>query len=315
MFFMLIRMKNMDQPVKEELFKNAKRLMNEWALSRDAKNDAYFFTHSSLLWPLQDEAGRAVMLKIPNPDDDEAEAAKMLKAFQGQGAVQVLRDDGAAQLLERIDEGGEENTLAYMALNGLDGKALHILCDIADQLHKIIPKEAKQLAPVPFSDRFDSMMRYVAEGRTKPEDKPKFQYVYDMYREFERDLLGSFRPLHSDIHHYNVLNAGALNDPQRPWLAIDPKGIYGPLLYEYASMMVNPFEQKDFVADKGRMDRRARIIAERVEGETSINKDVILKLTFAHAMQANAWSLDPKVEDFTLACAETAAKLAKLNCF
>jgi streptomycin 6-kinase len=66
-------------------------------------------------------------------------------------------------------------------------------------------------------------------------------------------------PLHVDLHHSNVLDAGP-----RGWLAIDPKALLGERTYETANLLRNPWPHGDIVHSSGRMDRLAAFYAERL---------------------------------------------------
>lgn len=256
-----------------------------------------FFTHSSLLWPVLRD-GESLMLKIPNPDDDEAAGANVLRFFGGQGAVRLVESDGHVQLLERIVNDPSMPTLEQMALAGDDERATHIICDVIEQLHAVTGKVPDTLTP--FRNRQIHMRQYVEEGRVKPADRPRFDDAYDLTTELIAETKNTERLLHGDIHHFNVMHAA------RGWLAIDPKGILGPRVYEYAALFINPWGNEAAITP-ARMERRASIIAER----SGIDKKLLLAFAYIHAMQCAAWSLHEPSQIFCLACGETAAKLVQ----
>jgi streptomycin 6-kinase len=106
-----------------------------------------------------------------------------------------------------------------------------------------------------------------------------------------------------DVHHFNILRSD-----RRGWLAIDPKGIWGPRAYEYANTLCNPYPHTHIVAAASRMERQAAIIADRA----SIEKNLLLRFAFLHAAQAASWSLGQPDHLHWLSCARTAASLAAL---
>lgn len=72
--------------------------------------------------------------------------------------------------------------------------------------------------------------------------------------------------LHGDLHHYNVLDFG----PERGWLAIDPKGLFGERGFDYAIMFLNPDLTAPYhriAVDRGRFLRRLDLVAEAADLE------------------------------------------------
>ena len=128
--------------------------------------------------------------------------------------------------------------------------------------------------------------------------------AYALSADLMQEARGTETVLHGDIHHFNILHSA-----QRGWLAIDPKGIWGPRVYEYANSLCNPYMHGDIVANTKRMDRQASLIAETA----GLDKNLLLKFTFLHAMQCAAWSLSAPDQKYWMACAESAAKLSGLQ--
>lgn len=287
--------------INELEYKNlAENYLKKWQCSPDGE---VFFTHSSLLWPVK--CGQtSLMLKIVKPGDDEANSAEILTYYDGTGAVRIVEFDENIQLLERAISSNNISSLENMVLNGKDDQATHIICDVIEKLHynslkKEIPKNL-----IPFRERSETMRQHLKEGRVKDIDLPIFQHAYDMYDDLIEQTQDKETVLHGDIHHFNILF-----DQNRGWLAIDPKGIFGPRVYEYASSLCNPYMHKSLVADSNRMERQASIIAERA----NLNIDSLLNFTFLHACQCAAWSLFEPDKGYWLACVKTAAKLARIR--
>ncbi|MEV9084641.1 aminoglycoside phosphotransferase family protein, partial [Klebsiella pneumoniae] len=86
------------------------------------------------LWPALKDSTQ-VMLKIPNPLDDEIHGAEILKIFDGQGAVQVLESDRHIYISERIGVLGQ-STLPDLVRQGDDDRATLIICDVIEHLHR-----------------------------------------------------------------------------------------------------------------------------------------------------------------------------------
>lgn len=284
---------------KETYLPVARAYLARWHCLPDGEP---FVTPSSLLWPVTSN-GDALMLKIVDPDDDEAHAADILRLFNGHGAVRLIRAEATATLLERLVSNGETPTLEDVVLCGQDDKATHIICDVIEKLHAAAANCRPPSTLIPLRNRSDEMCRHVVEGRVKPHERPMFQIADDVCSELVVETKDSVMPLHGDVHHFNILPS------ERGWLAIDPKGILGPRAYEYANTLCNPCLHTEIVADPKRMARQARIICERA----SLDKDLLLGFTFLHAMQCAAWSLSAPDQSYWMACGRTAAKLADIG--
>jgi streptomycin 6-kinase len=284
---------------KEKFTKLAHEAVQQWQCLPDG---GIFFTHSSLLWPVA-MAEKKLMLKIAKPDDDEAHAADILRYYNGHSAVRLVRNNGSIQLLERLQADPDQPTLRQMVMGGQADAATHIICDVIEQLHSVpLPKEPlKNL--IPFRQMSDEIRQHVDEGRVKPLDRPLFQLACELCDELIAETRDTYRVLHGDIHHENILYSS------RGWLAIDPKGIFGPRIYEYANTLFNPFPATHVAANPKHMDRQAGIIVERAR----LDKKLLLKFVFLHSMQVAAWSSHPPFQEHCFACARTAAVLAEIN--
>jgi streptomycin 6-kinase len=115
-----------------------------------------------------------------------------------------------------------------------------------------------------------------------------------------RDLLAMPRevvPLHGDIHHGNVLDAGA-----RGWVAIDPKGLSGERTFDFVNILRNP--DASTALAPGRFDRQVDVLADAA----ALDRHRLLKWTLAFAGLSAAWHLaDREPADLDLAVAARAA--------
>ena len=76
--------------------------------------------------------------------------------------------------------------------------------------------------------------------------------VRDLFAENHGNVL-----LHGDFHHFNILLSG------RGWLAVDPKGVWGPAEYEAGPFIMNPWGAMPVEADAIlRTQRRIAILSE-----------------------------------------------------
>ena len=103
--------------------------------------------------------------------------------------------------------------------------------------------------------------------------------------------------LHGDIHHGNVLDAGA-----RGWLAIDPKGLLGERTFDFVNILRNPDAATALAP--GRFDRQVDLLADAA----ALDRQRLLKWTLAFAGLSASWHLaDGEPADLDLAVAGLAA--------
>jgi len=283
--------------IDPKIFKDqAENYIRKWNLS---PSDDPFSTHSSFLWPVLFDDQKA-MLKIVREDDDEVHGAQILKFFDGHGSIRLIKDEGTVQLLERIDQPKNHMNLEQMVLAGQDDVATNIICDVIDKIHNHISGKTIATSHNFFSDRIEETERYISEGRVLADDIPMFKESITLSRLLLEKTESTHMLLHGDLHHFNVLNC-----PNRGWLSIDPKGIWGPRVYEYVIMLCNPTLQLNIVASTDRMNRQADIIAKK----SNIDRDLIIQFTFIHALQVAAWCLSPPDKEYWLACGRTAKSI------
>jgi streptomycin 6-kinase len=204
----------MQKPIDRELLAE---IAAKWRLE---PHGPPFATHSSVLMPaLRD--GRPVMLKL-TPEPDEIRGGGLLEWWNGRGAVRVLERYGNALLMERPVG---PRSLVEMSVAGDDETAIGILCAVALELHR---PAADPLPPLePIQVLFEELL-------TSESDDPLVQTGRAMAAELLENPIDLI-PLHGDLQHYNVLDAG-----DGRWLAIDPKGQYGERTYDFVNLFRNP---------------------------------------------------------------------------
>ena len=106
-------------------------------------------------------------------------------------------------------------------------------------------------------------------------------------------------PLHGDIHHGNVLDFG----PERGWLAIDPKRLYGERAFDYANLFCNP--DRETATAPGRLARRANLVAE----ESGLDRTRLLRWVLVWAGLSATWMMEDggATPEVVLSVAEMAA--------
>jgi streptomycin 6-kinase len=165
-------------------------------------------------------AGKDAVLKIRAWEDDESdEEADALAAWNGYGAVRLIRQSRArrALLLERARPGTD--------ISGLRD-------DLATAIAVEIGQRVWQPASSPFRWIGDHVPRWLtqAEQSTPPGSE---------LSRLARQLYGSLEPrrttlVHGDFHHHNILDAGGR------YVVIDPKPMLGEPEFDVASFLWNP---------------------------------------------------------------------------
>lgn len=237
-----------------------------------------FETHSSYLQPVL-IGGRPAMLKLPKTDD-EAHGPSALAYFAGRGAVALLAQDGMAHVTERAVDGHD---LVAMCGTDDDG-ALSIICDVLGALHA--PRLTPSPVLIPLRTRFRTLFRMRSDHALFE----RAALLAEMLLADPRDE----RALHGDMHHENVVF-----DAARGWLAIDPKGVFGERLYDYANALMNPVGR---ACEPGRLERQAAIVSERT-GAPLLR---VLQFTVAHTALGTAWWIEDGHPEADLSALERA---------
>lgn len=254
--------------------------LDRWALIPDGRP---LHTHSSDLRPVL-AGGEPAMLKVARSEEEER-GHRLMVWWAADGAARVLRHEGPALLLERLDD---DRPLGDMAAGGQDDEATRILCRAAARLHARRPQPGPDLLPL--SEWFRSLEAASARGE-----------LFEACWVQAQALLHSpqdRRPLHGDLHHGNVLHSRA-----RGWLAIDPKGLSGERGFDYANLLCNP--TLDVARRPGRLARQVAVIAVAA----GLDQARLLRWVMAYAGLSAAWHVEaaqPRKAAATLAVARLA---------
>ncbi len=241
--------------------------------------------------------GSEVVVKIGVPRQELFAEIASLRAFNGCGAVQLLKaaPDVGALLLERLRPGQ-----AVLHLED-DESATRIALEVMHRLGRSRPHDGGFPTVADWAQGLRKL-RERFDGETGPFPPSLIERAEALFREL---LTSMSEPtlLHGDLHHWNILSA-----EREPWLAIDPKGVIGEPAYEIGAWLRNPFP------DILRLPNPANLVARRidqfVEG-ADFSKDRLLSWGFAQAVLSAWWSFEDSDENWQdwLACAELFAKL------
>jgi streptomycin 6-kinase len=242
----------------------------KWRLTPDGEP---FETRSSWLCFVQC-GGRPAVLKVYKPNSDETRGADILRHW-GERAVRVYAADETAMVAERIVPAMPLSTLTADD----DDRATHVWCDTVSGLH-VAP------APKGWKTSFDCGRSY---NKPCPEHSVLTRDHFERGKRVFFELCESQSDkrflLHGDLHHDNVLN-----DRDRGWLVIDPKGYAGELELETASFLHNPAREFRTAAV---LERRARILSDRL----GLNQNRIMRWCFAHGVLSALWNIEDAVGD------------------
>lgn len=197
-------------------------VLQEWQLVADgpAAGGA-----EALVLPVRDADGGPAALKLGWPQPESAQEHLALRAWDGAGAVRLLRADPRRRvlLLERAEPGEDLHAVEVLT-------ACEIVAGLYGRLHR---------APLPQLDRLSVQAARWAEelvtlrGSTLAPRRFVDQAI-GLARELATDPGTDVALLHTDLHFGNVLSAR-----REPWLVIDPAPLAGDPAYEVAPLLWN----------------------------------------------------------------------------
>ncbi|TLS40694.1 hydroxyurea phosphotransferase [Streptomyces montanus] len=190
----------------------AASFLDRWALRLDGPAGHGM---ASLVLPVTRADGTPAVLKLQQVTEDNADAARGLRAWNGNGAVRLLDHDPdtGTMLLERLD--------ATRPLSSVtdDTAATRILAEVMARLVAVpAPQGVRRLADIAAA-MLDQVPRAVPVLRDPADQRLLRTCAFAV-----SDLIGEAgdRLLHWDLHYDNIL-AGQ----REPWLAIDPEPLAG----------------------------------------------------------------------------------------
>ena len=219
-----------------------------------------------------------LVLKIVT-HQDEASQPEALAHFAGRGAVRLVGRDPPAMLLERAWPG---TPLSSLVTGGRDEEATAIVAEVIERLH---------CGPAPAGFRtvedlglgFDRVRNQALAAGAAAALLDRAQRLYDELCASQ----GQRVLLHGDLHHDNILE-----DDQRGWLAIDPKGVVGEGAYETGAMLRNPGPDAALYADPRIIRRRCDQLAERL----GYDPQRIIGWCFAQSVLSALWRVEDDLD-------------------
>jgi streptomycin 6-kinase len=223
--------------------------------------------------------GTPAVLKLGVPTGTSlAEEAPALSAFEGRGAVRLLRVDldRGALLLERVTPGWRARDL----LPERDAAATSAAVGVMRRLHVPPPPGCTMPDATAQVDAFDSYATVHGDAGPLPLD------LVVRAGGLMHELCASATErvvLHGDLHQDNILRA-----TREPWLAIDPHGLIGDPGYEVGALLFNPDPEDRDVALTALVPSRVEQLAD----ELAMPVDRVVAWGFVKAVMSDVWSAE-----------------------
>ncbi|MEO7147194.1 MAG: aminoglycoside phosphotransferase family protein [Terrimesophilobacter sp.] len=212
---------------------------------------------------------RNVMLKVARIAE-EGRGGRVLAWWAGSAAPEVYEVNDQAILMDRASG---QRDLTAMCRAGLDDEATLILCETIASLHNVLDTSPAPADVIPLSLWFRDLIETDA-ARLRTDH---IQRAAILARELLQASAGvKHVVLHGDVHHGNVL------DFDGRWLAIDPKGLFGPRTFDYANIFCNP----DTDLALSNFHRRLAIVSEH----SGIDVDTVRSWVIAWCALSVTWT-------------------------
>jgi streptomycin 6-kinase len=246
--------------------------------------------------PVIQENGAAAVLKIGYPRPEMTREIAALRLYNGRGMVNLLAADplGGAMLLERAQPG-------TMLLDLHDDEAAtRVAAQMMAELWRPLPADHAFQPVTDWLDGLAALRREFGGG-----SGPFPPRLVALAENLSADLLATAAPsvlLHGDLHHYNILAA-----QRQPWLAIDPKGVYGEPAYDVGAWLRNPLDLPQRARPGQLLARRVAIFSEML----SLDRQRLAGWGAAQAVLSAWWSYEDHGHGWETAvtCAELLAEL------
>lgn len=215
----------------DALPRTVEELLEAWDLTRDG---AAMHGECAIVLPVRTAVGAEAVLKVGFVDEETRHEHLTLSAWDGRGAVRMLRADPArgALLLERA------GPAALSSLPVLE--ACEVVAGLYGTLHRPAPRRLVALSSL--VARWTEEL--AAAEAAVPAPRRLVQQAVSLGRDLAADPDTDGVAVHTDLHDANVLaSRRGSADSAGPWLAIDPKGISGDPHYEPAPLLWNRWDE------------------------------------------------------------------------
>jgi streptomycin 6-kinase len=249
------------------------RFAREWQLRLGAP---YSGGTNALVLAVATADGQPAVLKIPILDDENVHEAAALRAYDGEGAVRLLRyeEQTGAMLLERADPGTALS--AYTDLL----PAIDIAAGVLRRLRRTAP------ADVPLTRVTEAAARW-AESLPSLRGMvpaPMLDAAVLLAASYAADPAGPELLINRDAHLDNILRAS-----RQRWLLIDPKPMIGEAAFEAGHPVLNSMRHRPpSTMDPAYVDR----IVIRWAMGLGVDPSRVRGWTLVRALQNVQWALE-----------------------
>lgn len=235
--------------------------------------------------------GSRVVLKAGYPCRELMCEMAALRIYGGRGSVRLLEADEAdgALLLERVEPGKPLEEAAD------DVEATSIAARVMQALWRPAPATHDFPTTADWGRGF-TRLRRAFDGGAGPFPAALVDEAEDLFQELNATA-ASPAVLHGDLHHGNILDAGA-----GEWRAIDPKGLVGEPAYDVGALLRNPRSLYTTMPDPRQATARR---VSQLADELGFDRERIRGWGFAQAVLSAWWTYEDhgKIGEFALACA------------
>jgi streptomycin 6-kinase len=201
-------------------------LIDEWRLRVDGPTSS---GSCAMVVPVRTEDDRAGVLKLSWPHWEAETEHLALRAWQGEGAVELWRADPRrfALLLERARPDRDLHALDVL-------EACEVVACLYRRLHRTPLPQTRRLSDLcrEWIDRLPPLFEANLISRRFVNQAER------LMRDLADDPQTDAALIHSDLHFFNVLAA-----EREPWLVIDPKPLAGDPAYEVAPLLWNRWDE------------------------------------------------------------------------
>ncbi|MDR6634103.1 streptomycin 6-kinase [Phyllobacterium sp. 1468] len=233
-------------------------------------------TATSRIVKIRLEDGEPAIVKHLTPLGvrEELGGTRYLDWHDGNGCIRLLAQRGNNLLLEYA---GARTLLDHLNEQG-DDDATQIFVNVFLRLMQ----STRQNRPfpaglIPLRTHFASLFKKAEANRARGVTSRFVEAatLADMLLDQQQDV----QPLHSDLHHENVLHG------KRGWLVIDPKGLIGDPMFDTANMFYNPLDRDDLRMS----ERRIATMAQAFSQAFNRHIKTILGFGMIHACLSASW--------------------------
>ncbi|MDX1614624.1 MAG: aminoglycoside phosphotransferase family protein [Candidatus Promineifilaceae bacterium] len=231
--------------------------------------------------PAQRAGTGGMVLKIGPLVDELAHEIAALAHYDGRGAARLLAAEPAwgALLLERL---GPATPLREVS----DDQATLAAAQVMEALWRPPPESDEGERAFPSTADWAAAFEHLRkryQGGTGPLPTDLVQRAHELFEALLTDAAPAVL-LHGDLHHDNILAA-----ERAPWLAIDPKGVFGEPAYEVGALVRNPIDRISLHSNlRPLLNRRLDLLSERL----GLDRQRLWGWSLAQAMLAAVWSLE-----------------------